>query len=155
MAELRALTVRQPYCSAITSGDKRRENRTWPTRYRGLVALHAAKAVEWDAPDIAWTAARLTPWRPGLRRDAWIGCLDLGVVTAVAELTGCHHAGDCITGALDAYSFCTPWSMPAAYHWEIENVRPLAVPVPCRGALGLWRLPADAEKAVREQLEET
>jgi hypothetical protein len=153
--EIRGLSVRQPYTSAITFGDKNRENRSWPTSYRGLIALHAAKAVEWDAPDIAWTAAGLTPYRYGSPREAWTASLPLGVIIGVAELTGCHHAGDCIKGGYWSYSFCSPWSMAAQFHWELSHVRPLAEPIPARGALGLWRLPEDAEKAVREHLEKT
>lgn len=38
---------------------------------------------------------------------------------------------------------------------KLANARPLSEPVPCRGMLGLWRLPEEAEKAVRAQLEET
>ncbi len=34
-----------------------------------------------------------------------------------------------------------------------EPALPLAEPVPCRGALGLWRVPDDVESAVRAQLE--
>lgn len=48
---------------------------------------------------------------------------------------------------------CDPWAVRGQFHWELDDVRPLPDPVPCRGALGLWRLPEDVEKAVREQLE--
>jgi hypothetical protein len=61
---------------------------------------------------------------------------------------GFHHMGanDC------GFGFCSPWSMSGQFHWELSGVRSLW-PVPCKGALGLWRLPEDAEKAVRAQLE--
>jgi hypothetical protein len=44
--------------------------------------------------------------------------------------------------------------MAGQFHWELSGVRSLW-PVPCKGALGLWRLPEDAEKAVSAQLEGT
>ena len=53
MTELRALTVRQPWCSAMVIGDKRVENRSRRTRYRGMVALHAGLAIDWDAAPMA------------------------------------------------------------------------------------------------------
>ena len=40
------------------------------------------------------------------------------------------------------------------YAWLLTDVRPLARPLPARGALGLWKLPADLEAAVLGQLEE-
>jgi hypothetical protein len=49
---------------------------------------------------------------------------------------------------------CTPWSARGQFHIELANVRPLADPVPCKGMLGLWRLPEDVEKLVRTQLGE-
>lgn len=48
---------------------------------------------------------------------------------------------------------CDPWAMSGQFHIELADVRPIPEPVPCRGMLGLWRLPEDVEKAVRGQLE--
>jgi len=38
---MKALTVKQPYASLIVEGIKDIENRTWPTKYRGRVLIHA------------------------------------------------------------------------------------------------------------------
>lgn len=38
---MRALTIRQPWAGRIAHGDKRVENRTWGTAYRGLLLVHA------------------------------------------------------------------------------------------------------------------
>lgn len=35
--------------------------------------------------------------------------------------------------------------------WLLEGVLPLPVPVPCKGAMGFWTVPPDAERAVLEQ----
>jgi hypothetical protein len=43
-------------------------------------------------------------------------------------------------------------SSPGQWHWELTDVRPLAGPVPCRGAQRLWGLPIDVEAAARAQL---
>jgi hypothetical protein len=48
---------------------------------------------------------------------------------------------------------CSQWAVRGQFHITLTKVRPLAEPIPCRGALGLWRLPEDVEKAVRKQLE--
>ena len=158
MAEpLRALTIRQPWCSAITFGGKRVENRTRPTRHRGLLALHAGLAVDWHVPEAAWFAAGLTPYLPGGRRSAWTASLPLGAVIAVANLTACHADTECEDQAAEEdrgeLRYCSPWAMRWSWHWVLADVRPLPEQVPCRGALGLWRLPEDVETRVREQLE--
>jgi hypothetical protein len=43
MAWIRALTLWQPWASAVIIGGKDVENRTWSTGYRGPLVIHAAK----------------------------------------------------------------------------------------------------------------
>lgn len=45
------LTVRQPWAHLIVTGQKDIENRSWPTKLRGRVLIHAAKTVDRDAYD--------------------------------------------------------------------------------------------------------
>ncbi len=76
--QIKALSIKQPYASAILLGHKDRENRTWQTTYRGLLAIHAPKSVMpegyRDYPD-------LTP----------ADC-PTGVLLGVVEVTGCVAA---------------------------------------------------------------
>ena len=156
---MRALTVRQPYASAIALGPKRVENRTRKTYYRGVLAIHAGLAVNWLAADRAWIAAGLAPYVRGASRRAWTASLWLGAVVAVADVTGCHwHDRDqgCGSGAHRiGHLTCSEWAMRGQWHWELDNVRPLAEPVACKGALGLWTLPDDVERQVRARLEQS
>ncbi len=78
-----------------------------------------------------------------------------GAVTSLAEVTGCHHASQCTTEDAATWQVrrCTDWAVDDQFHIELAVRQVLADPVPCRGALGLWRLPEDVEEAVRKQLE--
>lgn len=67
---IRCLTVRQPWASAIFLCGKDVENRTGTTNYRGPLAIHAGKMVEWD-----WVE-RLKLTEP-LPTGAVIGTVDL------------------------------------------------------------------------------
>jgi len=140
--EIRALTVKQPWAWAIASAGKTVENRGWETRYRGLLAIHAGKAIDREGLDDPRILQAICD------RAFQIGDAPSrqGAVIAVAELAGCHGPDDC-------RGTCSPWAVSGRYHWNLFDARPLPEPVPCRGALGLWRLPADVEKAVRAQLE--
>jgi ASCH domain len=40
---MKALSVRQPWASAIIHSTKNIENRGWPINYRGDIVIHAAK----------------------------------------------------------------------------------------------------------------
>lgn len=44
---MKALTICQPYAHEIVIGEKRSEFRTWATRYRGDLLIHAGKSRSW------------------------------------------------------------------------------------------------------------
>ena len=137
MAELRALTVLQPWANAIAYGTKRVENRGWlpPANFIGArIAIHAGKRHDYNArlaEGCSWPEAAAVRY---------------GAVLAVATVTGSCNV------VLGCDGDCSPWAVRGQDHWHLADVRPLAEPVPCRGALGLWRLPGDVEKAVLAQM---
>lgn len=168
MAELRALTVQQPYAWAIAYGGKTVENRTRPLAYRGPLAIHAGLGMHGGhfpvqtpegraaAEALDALGGRACCWearyaRQPLPKGMFPPGLALGAVIALAEVTGCHWWEDCWHPETE--KLCSPWAMFGQYHITLAGPRPLTQPVPCRGMLGLWRLPEDVEKAVREQLE--
>lgn len=123
---MKAVTVCQPYAHLIALGEKRVENRTWPTRYRGPVLIHAGKSRAWlcgdkPSPDMAF-----------------------GALVAVAQLVDCidvrhiRAGGDCC----DKY----PWIYGHAHTegpwcWVLADVRPFDLPLPWKGALSLFDVP--------------
>ena len=150
MAEMHALTIRQPWASAIAYGTKRVENREWRLSAKvvgEVIAIHAGKGHDLDAA------------LPAGCRWPEVETHSLGAVIAVAEIAGCHPPGACVGGGTTGklgergHLWCSPWAMPGQFHIELTSVRPLPNPVPCRGMLGLWWLPEDVAEAVRAQLE--
>jgi hypothetical protein len=127
---MRALTIRQPWAAAITYADKRVENRVWPTSYRGPVLIHAGKTLDRRHGPMVAAVVR------GLQ-------LELGAVLAVARITDCHEDD----------GECTPWSASGNFHFVLDEVTALPLPIPHRGAQGLWTPPAVLMDRVREQLE--
>ena len=124
-ANTRGLTVRQPWASLIAEAGKDTENRSWTTRWRGTLLIHAGLTLDpVPVPD-----ARLAGYT-----------LPLGAVVAVATLADCHRA---------APGCCTStWAEPDAVHWVLTGVRDLIRPVPTTGARGLWRPAAPPRRAV-------
>ena len=151
MSEMRALTIRPPWSHAIAFWGKDVENRTWATHYQGDIAIHAGKSPDDGALEDWRIVSALTA--PGYEQIPF----SLGKVVAVARLYDCHPIPDetglsgCGTPARDDRT-CSLWADETGYHWRLRDIRPLRDPVPCKGALGLWRLPEDVEKAVRAQL---
>lgn len=130
----RALTVRQPWADAIAHHGKHVENRSWqlPTRHAGArILIHAGAADDRSVRDP----------QPGSLLDGTSTAVRSAII-ATATLSGCHWAGCC----------CTPWGQPGVYHWQLADVQPLPVPVPCKGRLGLWVPDDELLAAVDAQL---
>ena len=43
---MKALTIKQPWATLIIQGDKRFEFRSWQTKYRGELLIHAGKGID-------------------------------------------------------------------------------------------------------------
>ena len=138
--DIRALTVQQPWAHAIAHLDKRTENRTRPLR-RGIETLfiHAGKA-----PLDPRAAEPFFHRRIRLPED-----LAYGAIVAVTSIVGCCGAG--FPGARGGCD-CDSWAADGQWHWQLGDVTPLREPVPCKGALGLWKPTPDVIDAVLAQL---
>ncbi|MFD0351981.1 hypothetical protein ACFQ0M_49195 [Kitasatospora aburaviensis] len=111
-ADLPALTIRQPWLAAILAGDKQVENRSWPTRHRGPVVLHAARALARDGQTDPHVRAVLA--RPGAPT------LTTGALAATANITDCHRDTGC----------CRPGACPACGTGPSPTSKPSPTPSP-------------------------
>mgnify|MGYP001163411389 CR=1 FL=1 len=111
---MKAITICQPYASLIADGEKVIENRPWPTRYRGRLAIHAGKSHAWLGPDDDPNA------------------LIFGAVVATATLYDCVHVKDLPPRLIDNEHANGPWC------WLLTDVVKLKPAEPARGAQGLW-----------------
>lgn len=150
---MRVLTVRQPWAWAIVYGGKDVENRIRNVAgaYRGPIAIHAGLSYDneaswsagWESLHAAITAEGSPPW------DApWVGG---GAIIGVVDLVDVHDPLDVLFRAPENAGVpvaCSPWAEEGAFHLVLANPRPLAEPIPFKGALGLRTLPADVEAAV-------
>lgn len=123
----KALTVKQPWAWAIAAGGKDVENRSWATKFRGPVLIHAGKTVDAEALGFPAMRAALGEGSPALFA---------GFVVGQAIIVGCHHADSC----WDDGAHCSPWAMEDAYHWQLDKRELFAEPFAAKGKLGLWSM---------------
>lgn len=138
---MKALTIHQPFASAIITGLKRVENRSWQTRYRGPLAIHASKAptqTEWltYVQEIALMNAGLE-----------IKSLPHGAIIGIVELVDCRYSYEYIAdNPRDEWAF-------GPMCWVMANPRKLATPIPIRGRLGLWNIDTGKTDMILSQLQ--
>ena len=140
---LHALTVQQPWADAIVHLGKRVENRTWSWSkgLGGRLAIHAGKAHDRHGDQFIHGLGLTLP-----------DDMPHGAIIGLVTLVGVHHASRCLHEELSHYRHCSPWAFGMKYHWELVDPRAVE-PVPCRGALGVWRVPDDVAALVLNQPE--
>jgi len=134
---MKAISIRQPWASLILVAGKDIENRTWSTRYRGPVLIHASKgmtcAEHEDAIEFAVDAIRADPLNAGktktrtLRELGFVfDDLQRGGIVGRAEIVDCVESSD------------SPWFV-GPFGFVLRNVEPLPFR-PYKGALGFFEV---------------
>jgi hypothetical protein len=144
---MKALTICQPYAHLICAKrEKRVENRTWATRFRGPLLIHAGMSRKW------LDAGRATDGTP---IDAYYNILlsdmPFGAIVGAAVVIDCVHIDTIRAGRHDKRF---PWlrdhdHSSGPWCWLLGNRHAFAKHVPFTGALGLFDVP---DSVVAEQL---
>lgn len=153
---MKALSIMQPWATLIAQGAKRIETRSWETSYRGPLAIHASKGLPGWVADVVRSDPQFATALGNLLdpRGKVLGDLPRGCIIAICQLVSVKFIG----ANADGWSWTGPDGRqfsyqltdrerafgdytPGRYAWLLDDVRPLDVPVPARGALGLWEAP--------------
>jgi hypothetical protein len=125
---MKALSIRQPWAHSIIHGGKDIENRTWSTKYRGPILIHAAKGMSCleytDANKFVSDTVR-DPAAIELCKGAW--------TAPRGGIVGSAILADVVTHS------DSPW-FTGPYGFVLTDVKPLPFR-PLRGMLGLFEVP--------------
>ncbi len=150
-----AISIRQPWVWAILHLGKRIENREQRWRYRGEVMLHASSFGRFTDAQLRTQLERgeFAPTKPQNEvldelESAFDMAKDSGVVNppkVTPRVLFGDHSGAIVGRAriVDCVENSDSWWFVGPFGLVLEDVRPIATPVPCKGALGLWAVPAD------------
>ena len=123
---MKALTVRQPYAWAILYAGKNIENRSWTTKYRGPLLIHAGASFNQNP----------LPHRlPAPKPDDYFRKAILGEVELIDIVESSRSR----------------WYEEGSFAWLLADPRPFSTPILCKGHLGLWDLSPAEEQAVRRR----
>lgn len=147
---MKALSLTQPWATLIAIGEKRIETRNWSTKHRGPVAIHAAKGF----PRKCVALCAEWPFEDALlrHREGWPKGLPIGAIVAVARLVDVVPTLDFfaenLMGRPNRRGLLTNTELAfgdyslGRFGWLLADVRRLPEPIPCKGARGLWDVPA-------------
>lgn len=118
---MKALSVRQPWAWLIVNGWKNVENRTWATKVRGRILIHAAKGMtrgDYEACLLFIASMGMAVPVPSFND------LDRGGIVGETTILDCvhHHHSEWFTGP---WGFVLDESYPHLF-------------IPCKGALGIF-----------------
>jgi hypothetical protein len=148
---MKTITLTQPYATLVAVGAKRIETRSWSTRYRGPLAIHAGKGLgpvggvrgmydlvqqePFSAPILR--ACGLPDnglWRP----DDLLHRLPYGAIVCLCLLVDVAPTNDVATWNISDEERAFGDYGPDRYGWFLANVRLVDPPIPARGRQGLW-----------------
>ncbi len=154
---MRALTLWRPWTDAILRRGKRVENRRRPPP-RGTVgttiALHAGKRYEigdWSFSD---------SWTPPRDEDCSTGIVGVARIAGYLDLRNVDDEGrgrrsesvveESAAARVHSLDLNPWWTGPCG--WLLDHVVAIGEPIPCRGAQGLWTVPALELEFVKARL---
>lgn len=146
---MKAITIHQPWATLIALGEKRFETRSWATKHRGLLAIHAGKKVDREACE--WEPIKSTL----AKHKYTVDNLPTGAVVAICKLIECWEvigiadvpilgthvlsAGNRMFGiAKESEEFHFGDFSEGRHAWEMDDVQRPPEPIPVKGRQGLW-----------------
>lgn len=130
---MKAISLWEPWATAIAIGAKSIETRGWHTSYRGPLAIHAAKTKE-HGVIIYDSEVRPIFATSGIMQ---ISDLAFGCVVATCTLKACWQTEHVVGGISEQEKLFGNYAR-GRFAWVLEEVRRLPTPIPARGAQGFW-----------------
>lgn len=152
---MKAISMTQPWATLLAIGANEIETRGWSTRYRGPLAIHAAK----NFPAGARALCRQSPFRETLAAAGYSDerQLPLGAIIARAELVevmSFDASSAALIRARSAEGTLPPHEVDfgdfsaGRFGFVVRGVCQLREPIPARGMLSLWEVPQELETRI-------
>lgn len=132
---MKVLSLKEPFATLIKDGIKTIETRSWNTKYRGEIYIHASliRSKSETVPE----AEKLVKTRE-----------NPGFILCKCELVDCVEMTDEYLAELDKTSNDYKCGIYAKgrYAWKLKLLEVLDNPIPCKGKLGIWNYNDETKK---------
>lgn len=129
---MKAVSLYQPYASLVKIGAKKFETRSWETKHRGPLAIHATKAFPRQYVALSVTA----PFFRALRNEF---PLPAGAVLCVVDLVDCIPTSEALQQGLisDEERLFGDYG-PDRFAWKLQPFDVFERPIHARGGQRIW-----------------
>ena len=130
MNYLKCLSVRQPWAWLLVNGFKDIENRSWKTRYRGPLLIHASKVP--NLTNLTWCRDPENLYAKVHGYQAKVPALadiPLGAIVGRVTLVDCNM------------KYTSKWYTPGSWGWHVTDAQVFPTPIPYQGRQGLFNVP--------------
>lgn len=135
-----ALTLSQPWASAVVRGIKLWETRSRPTDHRGPLFIHAAAGIKKeDRYRFAHYLGNMPPTYP--QTQEYIYPLPMGAIIGIVRVLDCKPSeivADQLQGAHDFQELIFGDYNPGRFAYQMTDFLEFATPVTYTGALPIW-----------------
>lgn len=124
---MKVITIKQPFATLIAEGIKEYEFRTWKTKYRGPILIHAGKGID----------------KKAMKKYEYLNLeYPSGCIIACANLTDCICIDELARKMLKeknslVYSNVINDTSSKCFGFKLENIEKLKA-IPINGKLSLW-----------------
>lgn len=131
---MKVLTLRQPWATLVAEGIKKYEFRSWKTKYRGKVLIHAGTGIDkedmkkYDNMNLDFPSRR---------------------IVAIVEIEDCLELTDELNKKIiDENNIAYGSKVRTGYAWKLNNIKKIDYDKEINGQLGLWNINLDEEKII-------
>ena len=131
---MKVLTLRQPWATLVAEGIKKYEFRSWKTKYRGKVLIHAGTGIDkedmkkYDNMNLDFPSRR---------------------IVAIVEIEDCLELTDELNKKIiDENNIAYGRKVRTGYAWKLNNIKKIDYDKEINGQLGLWNINLDEEKII-------
>jgi hypothetical protein len=135
---MKAISIRPPWAWAILHAGEDIENRTWKTKMRGTVAVHASQTMSRASHESALEEIRKIA--PSVNVPTYEEMVR-GAIVGLVDVVGCEEHTK------------SNWHVRGHYGFVLANPRVLRKPIPCNGRLSFWDVPDALARLISGELE--
>ena len=144
---LYALSLTQPWATLAVLALKEWETRSWSTRFRGNVYIHAAK----NFPKWARECLNYPVFKDALAPFGYTSSTQfpIGQIIGKVEIVGCEPTRNVEPRISQRERAFGDYS-DGRFAFEMRSPKHFRKYIDCRGALGFWKVPQEVLASIRE-----